>query len=334
MTVAAICLLLAIVSAAAVRGMIAVGALDHPGHRSSHSEPTPKGGGAGIVLAVLLGIAILPPGPAGVARADVALAMAAAFLAAVAYADDLRSWPFLPKLGAQIAAAAFVLSFGLAPDTLALPSGPAHLGVWGIPLAFAWLLFVTNAVNFMDGLNGLVSGCAGIAALFLAADTEGFARAAALALAAGIAGFLPFNFPRARIFMGDIGSQFLGFLLAGVALAPAVQAHATPLLMPLLLAPLLLDASFTLVRRAIAGDKLTEAHRGHLYQLAHRAGFPAPAITFMYWGMTAWCGVCALAAAQAGAVWRWPILLATIIPFPVWAAAILGRARRHVTGRW
>ncbi len=113
-------------------------------------------------------------------------------------------------------------------------------------------------------------------------------------------GFLPFNFPHARIFMGDVGSQFCGFLLAVLAVA-AGRFEAVELsvaLVPMLLSGVLFDVAFTLLRRFLAGERLAEAHRGHLYQLAHRSGMPAVRVTLVHWGFAAWGGCAALCSCR------------------------------------
>ncbi len=143
-------------------------------------------------------------------------------IALVAFLDDLFDWPFTVKLGAQVLAAVVVVQSGLYVRDYRVPYiGPLLVGWLGPPATMVWLLFTTNAMNFIDGLNGLAGGVALIACIFLAviAATHGgwFAYFAAELLAAGLVGFLPFNFPRARIFMGDVGSQFCGFMLAVLA---------------------------------------------------------------------------------------------------------------------
>lgn len=335
---------LALVSAVIVRVMVRVGTLDHPGTRSSHDRPTPKGGGVGIVAAFLLGMVVLFV-TEGRARMPVTpvlgLAAASVGLAAVSYMDDIRSWPFAAKLAAQIGAALLVIACGMRFGTLHLPwLGSWDTGWLGVPLTAGWILFAVNAVNFIDGLNGLASGSVAIACLFLAEvgamQGDRFVYAAAFALAAGIAGFLPFNFPAARIFMGDVGSQFCGFVVAVLGVRAAGWGDGTPsvLLVPLLLMGVWFDVAFTLVRRAVAGDRLTEAHRSHLYQVANRAGLPAPAVTLVHWGMVAWGGACCLAFAGAPASWRPALLAAVVLPQAVWLARTLARARSAGLRRW
>jgi UDP-GlcNAc:undecaprenyl-phosphate GlcNAc-1-phosphate transferase len=220
--------------------------------------------------------------------------------------------------------------------------GTVHTGWLGLPLTASWILFVTNAVNFIDGLNGLASGCAAIACVFLAGavgpSAPGLVFAPCVLLVAGILGFLPFNYPRAQIFMGDVGSQFCGFLLAvlGVAASTLAKPTLSALLMPMLLLPILLDVALTLLRRARDGELLTQAHRGHFYQVANRAGLPAWAVTLIYWGMAAWCGLCGLALDQSNPAigLRDLPLLVALMPSAAWAAYVVRIARRAGIRSW
>ena len=138
--------------------------------------------------------------------------------------------------------------------------GAVDIGWIGIPATLAWILFATNAMNFIDGLNGLCAGVALVSCAFLAgiaASQDGwFVYFAALLLGAGLLGFLPFNFPRARIFLGDVGSQFCGFVLAvlGVAASRFGAVEMSFLIVPMLLSGVLFDVAFTLVRRLLAGS--------------------------------------------------------------------------------
>ena len=330
---------LALLSAAIVRRMIAIGTLDHPTARSSHAQPTPKGGGVGIMAAFLAGMAVLYV-TAGRARVPdlpfLGLIAAASGIAIVSYTDDVRSWSPAVKLGAQLAAALVAVACGIVLRVVHLPYfGAVALGWAGVPLTAAWIVYATNAVNFIDGLNGLASGSVAIACVFLAAiaSTQGdlFVLVAALVLTAGIAGFLPYNYPRARIFMGDVGSQSCGFVVAALGVLSAGFGPQTlsVLLVPMMLFAILFDVAFTLVRRAVAGERLTEAHRSHLYQIAHRCGMPAWAVTLAYWAMAAWGGGCGLWFATVPAAWPW-LLACTVAPVCVWLGfvVVLARANR------
>ncbi len=316
MLLIALCLLSAVIVAAMCR----LGTLDHPVERSSHSRPTPKGGGIGILACFTAGMLLAPVH----LRGDWVLLAACLGLATASYLDDVRQWPFWPKLAAQIAASIAVLAGGFALTGVAIPGVPiVALGALAIPAVLIWLLFTVNAVNFMDGLNGLAAGSAAAGCLVLA-----WASPLALAwpehlIVAGVAGFLPFNYPRARIFMGDVGSQFLGLVLASLALRHAAD-PALAWILPLSLSPLLIDAAFTLCRRLVAGERLTQPHRGHLYQVAQRAGTPAWLVSAIYWAMSGWGGWCGNRwAMDRSAAW----LLAALLPFPVWAIYAAARAR-------
>jgi UDP-GlcNAc:undecaprenyl-phosphate GlcNAc-1-phosphate transferase len=338
----AFCAGLAGVSAIVVRAMISAGVMDLPNARSSHITPTPKGGGVGIVVAFLLGIAVLY-GSATFSRiADPyfrAVILSAVLIAVVSYLDDIRNWPFTVKLAAQVFAALAAVGSGLYVSVYRLPwIGPLDLGWAGAIATIAWILFATNAMNFIDGLNGLAAGTALIACIFLAVIAQAqegwFVYFAALLLASGLAGFLPFNFPRARIFMGDVGSQFCGFVLAvlGVAAARFGAVEMSFLLVPMLLSGVLFDVAFTLLRRLFAGEKLNEAHRGHLYQVAQRAGMDARWVAAVYWAFAAIGGLAALAFVHAPSAAKPFVPLVLLLPQLAWLVYVSLRARG--IGRW
>ena len=335
---------LALCSALIVRLMISARVMDRPEARKAHDRPIPKGGGVGIVVSFLLGIAVLyryaefarlaNPYFLGVIEASVAIAV-------VAFLDDLFDWPFIIKLGIQVLAALVAVSSGLYVHDFRLPYiNPAAFDWIGLPATVVWLLFATNAMNFIDGLNGLASGVALIASLFLAAIAAAhggwFAYAASGLLAAGLAGFLPFNFPRARIFMADVGSQFCGFMLAvlGVVASRFDGVTLSFLLMPMLLSGVLFDVAFTLVRRARDGQRLTQPHRGHLYQVAQRSGVPAVAVTVVHWGFAVFGGACCLIFIAAPSEWKPFVPLVTLLPQGAWLLFVTGRARQARLTHW
>ncbi len=324
--------------------MIAARVLDRPDPRKVHTQETPKGGGVGVVVAFLVGIAILyrfaefarlaDPYFVGVIEASVAIAI-------VAFLDDLYDWKFSVKLSAQILAAVVAVASGIYVENYHIPyAGPLHIG-WLAPLATVlWLLFATNALNFIDGLNGLAAGVALIAASFLAgiaAAHDGFfAYFASLLLIAGLAGFLPFNFPRARIFMGDVGSQFCGFILAILAVVASRfdNVELSFLIVPMLLSGVLFDVAFTLVRRTVAGERLTEPHRGHLYQVAHRSGLSAAAVTLVHWGFAGFGGICSLLFLAAPTPAKPFVPLLTLPPQICWLGFVASCAKDSGIPRW
>ena len=326
------CACLALLSAATVWGMTRVGAIDTPGSRSSHTRPTPKGGGVGIVAAFLVGMGILYEYAVFSRIADPyfrAVMAAALGIAAVAWLDDVLYWPASVKLLAQVAAALLAVGGGLSLTFLRLPViGTVQLGWIGPVVTVAWIVVATNAMNFIDGLNGLASGVTAIACAVLAGIGAWlgapFIYFASLILLAGIIGFLPFNFPHARIFMGDVGSQFCGFLMAVLAVA-AGRFEAVELsiaLVPMLLFGVLFDVAFTLLRRFMAGDRLTEAHRSHLYQLAQQSGMSALRVTLVHWGFAAWGGLCCALFLMATPSWKLACVLLVLPPQLAWLALV------------
>jgi UDP-GlcNAc:undecaprenyl-phosphate/decaprenyl-phosphate GlcNAc-1-phosphate transferase len=335
---------LALLSAAVVRLMIAARLLDHPDPRKVHTLETPKGGGVGVVVAFLVGIGMLYRFAEFARLADqyfVGVIEASVAIAVVAFLDDLFDWKFTVKLAAQILAALVAVGSGIYVVDYRLPYvGPLYVGWLAAPATVLWLLFATNAMNFIDGLNGLAGGVALIAACFLAgiaAFTGGwFAYFAALLLAAGLAGFLPFNFPRARIFMGDVGSQFCGFILAVLAVVASRfdGIELSFLIVPMLLSGVLFDVAFTLIRRAYAGEALTEPHRGHLYQVAQRSGVPAAKVTLMHWGFAIFGGVCAIVFVAAPVPAKPFVPLLTVPPQLCWLGFVVNRAHRAGVVRW
>ncbi|MBV8536302.1 MAG: undecaprenyl/decaprenyl-phosphate alpha-N-acetylglucosaminyl 1-phosphate transferase [Alphaproteobacteria bacterium] len=279
--------------------------LDEPNTRSSHKIAVPRSGGLGIVIASVLGVTVLATlGHPALFRDPTFLGVIGGGLiaAAAGLADDMRARSFRFKLAAQVAAAAAAMASGLVVDRLYVPGiGPVDLGLAGPVLTFVWMIGLTNAYNFMDGIDGLAGGTAVIAGAFLAfaAVAVGAANEGTIACTIAMAslGFLVFNLPPARIFMGDVGSQFLGFVFAslGVLVARTDASGTLALLTPLLLFHFIFDTLVTAGRRWWRGEKVTQGHRSHLYQRLAHSGFGHGRTTAI---------LCAIGAAQgAGALW-------------------------------
>ena len=285
------------ISVLAVAVMIRWPILDVPNARSAHKVVTPRGGGVGPVLAFILGMVALYQMADFARIADrqfIGVILAAIAIATVGLIDDVRDLSARLRLLFQVAAALVALATGLVLTRLSVPMfGMVELGFLGVFITLFWIVGCTNAVNFMDGLDGLVAGTLVIACAALAGIAAhlggGFVYAAAAFLTAGFLGFLPFNLNPARIFMGDVGSQFAGFMLAVLAVAAAgfEESGVSFLIVPLLLFGLLFDASFTLARRAVMGERVAAAHRTHLYQMAQRSGMRISLVAGLHWGFTA-----------------------------------------------
>ena len=251
------------------------GILDVPNARSSHTVPTPRGGGVAIVLATLAGIAVLAA--VGLLEARVAIAMGAGgtLIAAVGYADDRRPLAPWSRLWWHFAGAAWLVAWlGLSEHAgFPLTDRFIHLGALGDLLVVLYVTWAVNLTNFMDGIDGLagvevmtVSG--GTAALVFAAGTEPALAAMPLLLASAALGFVLWNWPPARIFMGDAGSGFVGFMLAAVALRAGQAELSVFWGSAILFGVFLVDATITLARRLLRGEPIHVAHRTHAYQRA------------------------------------------------------------------
>ena len=254
--------------------------LDQPTARSSHTQPTPRGGGVVVVLITLLASALAARqlGIAGL----IALPFIALPLALVGLLDDRHNLPARWRYGVQLFTAALLLA----------PLGLPWLA-W--PLLLLAITAVINFTNFMDGLDGLVAGCMAVA--LSAAALQLAAPWPLWALVGALLGFLIWNWSPARVFMGDVGSTFLGAVFAGVVL----QAPGWPEALGLLLVatPLLADACLCVPRRLLAGQPIWQAHRLHLFQRLHQAGWPHARVAGLYIAATA---LLALALLLAG--WR------------------------------
>ena len=311
--------------------------LDIPGHRSSHAAPTPSSGGIGIVVSFLLatGAVYLLGQTAGMPAPYVpGFLVSALLVAGISLYDDITHLPFHIKLATQLIAVLVLLASGIAIQALHLPGvGGVQLAWGGYALTVVWILGLANAFNFMDGLDGLAGGTAVIVAVVFAAISSWqdgvFVSMVCYGLAAGSLGFLLFNFPPARIFMGDVGSAFLGFVFAALAVIAArdTQAPIPLLVMPLLLFNFIFDTAFTLVRRWRAGEVVTAAHKGHLYQLANQLGYSHRSVSLFHYGVTAAQGVGAVLMVQLSEALQALVFLPFLAFQVLYASVIIRRAR-------
>jgi UDP-GlcNAc:undecaprenyl-phosphate GlcNAc-1-phosphate transferase len=275
------------------------GAIDQPDARRIHRTPTPRYGGLAIAIAVL-GIAWLARalhGPAALLdpRPLLGLTCASIPILALGLVDDRRGVPPWVKLIVQACAGLTLTVFGFGIPVLTNPfGGPIVLGALNVPLTVAWVLIVTNAVNLIDGLDGLAAGMVVIAsaALWLAARMHGdfYVMFVSALLIGACAGFLRWNFAPASIFMGDTGSQFLGLTLAAVSLLENRKGTAAvTLLLPLVaLALPLADAAVAFARRLAHRQPVFLGDTKHMHHQLLDAGLPVRAATLVLWGL---CGV-------------------------------------------
>jgi len=264
-------------------------ALDVPNARSLHERPVPRVGGVAIALGVAAAVL------AGLAPFGLALGLALA-LGALSFLDDLHRLPTGVRFAAHLAASGALAWYVLTP------MDPVELAL--VVLAIAW---ITNLYNFMDGSDGLAAGMsiAGFGAFAVAASLAGDlgTAATAAALVGASVAFLAFNFPPARVFLGDVGSIPLGFLAGSLGIV-GWRNDAWPLWFPLLVfAPFIGDASVTLVRRLLRRERVWQAHKEHYYQRLVRMGFGHRGTAGVAYGAMLVCaGAALLGRAQAPAV--------------------------------
>lgn len=301
--------------------------MDIPNQRSSHDTPIPKSGGLAIVITFLAGvIAIYAIADRAVIEGYFFLGFvcSALLIAIVSFVDDLITTQFFFRLSSQALSAIVVMAFGIVISEITLPwTGKVQIGMIGYVITFFWIVGMTNAFNFMDGINGISGGTAIIVCLFFgyicASLGSNFTYIISYTIAAGALGFLLFNFPNAKLFMGDVGSAFLGFVFATLAIIAALydHSHTSLFVMPLLLFHYIYDTFFTFMRRLLNGEWVFEAHRSHLYQLFNQLGHSHTKVSLFYWGV----GI----AQGLGAVWMVTIpdnrRLLVFIPYFVFQVA-------------
>lgn len=272
-----------------------------PNERSSHSRPTPSGGGAAIVVGTLLGVTVFLVLTRHLSLSWGTLLIGGALVAVVSWFDDLYTMPSTVRLAVHGASALCVLLGVGAIQQIHFPwLGNLYLGWLGYGFTFLWIIALINGYNFMDGLDGLAGSQAVIAGVTWAylgywADVP-LAMALGLILALSSLGFLAYNWPPARIFMGDVGSAFLGYNFAALAVLGAQQQGKLAFLGALVVWPFLFDTLFTLVRRWQRGENLLQAHRSHLYQRLVISGHSHRTVTLLYAGL-------AVVGAVAGVSW-------------------------------
>lgn len=274
--------------------------IDIPNTRSSHSEPTPRGGGLAIVVTWFLVLAVL----IFVERLDqwvgLALLVGGGLVAGVGWLDDRRGMPAGLRAMTHVLAAVWALWCLGGSRSLDVGVASMSLGVAGNILAVVGLVWLVNLYNFMDGIDGIAAGEAvsvGLVGgtLLVFAGVDGLALVV-FALAGATAGFLALNWPPAKIFMGDVGSGLLGYAFGVLALA-SERAGAVPLLVwMILLGVFIVDATATLIHRFLKGEEWYQAHRSHAYQRAVQAGYSHRTVTTAVLGLN-----CVLALLALGA---------------------------------
>lgn len=272
-----------------------IGFLDKPGARSSHKVPTPRGGGIGIVLALPVAVAAgLSAGGCPLPVELIPCLAVAVVLAAISFFDDFRPMAAKPRLALHATLAGAAVWSLASFETLELPWVTIPIAhVLAPVLAIGWLLATINLTNFMDGIDGIAgvqAGCVG-AAWFVQGQSAGDPLVSVLGVATvgSSAGFLVVNWQPAKVFLGDVGSAYLGMVFGCLPLVYLSRGNATDgiaVFSALAVWPFLSDGFFTLVRRIARRENIFEPHRSHLYQRLVIAGWSHAKVSCLYaaWG--------------------------------------------------
>lgn len=306
--------------------------LDHPNHRSLHTEATPRSGGLAIVLAfsafvvlsALTGALVMPPQwywPA----------IGILLLAVTGYVDDHAHVVPAFRLVIHLLAATALVFSGLVPEYFAVPGFSLQWGwLTGLLFTMGYVVWMINLYNFMDGMDGFaggmaISGFSTLAVFGLIGGNNAFMVLNMLVVAT-VSGFLVWNFPPAKIFMGDAGSPVLGYLAAVMSLWGA-QLGLFPLWIALLVfSPFIVDATWTLMRRLIRGEKIWQAHREHLYQRLVQAGWGHKKTVLWSYVLMALCALSALYLNQSDVPGQWIGIVVWVVVYigVIWLVSVTG----------
>ena len=248
--------------------------LDIPSARSAHTLPMPRGGGVAFVIGVLLVVPYLEGARFIAPNGSVALVSAGVFIASLGFLDDHGHIPSFWRLFGHVIAGVLALYWVGGLPLIQFGSIVLEPGFLANGLTLLYLVWLLNLYNFMDGIDGLAgieafSVCLGMVGLYYLTGDEGI-MVVPLVLASGVLGFLCWNFPSARIFMGDAGSGFLGFIFGVLSIQAA---HVNPLFFwswIIMLGVFIVDATYTLLCRMVRLEKVYQAHSMHAYQHASR----------------------------------------------------------------
>lgn len=302
--------------------------LDHPNERSLHTRPVPRTGGIAILAGLLGGVLVLMWRDGTTSR-PLWLVAVAVLIAVLSFIDDRGSLSVRARLLGHFACAGLLVAGGFHLSQLSWPGGewpwPRSLA---IAFAVAYLVWMVNLYNFMDGMDGFAGGMAviGFGTLALLGALSGNPSFVAInvVIAASAGGFLAFNFPPARIFMGDSGSATLGLLAGGLTLWGARDGVFPFWAGLLVFAPFIVDASVTLVRRLARRERVWEPHRTHYYQRLVQLGWGHRKTVVAEYGLMLACGASALLATRLSDSGQWLLIVVWCV---VYAGLMIGVSR-------
>ncbi|AMO84384.1 Undecaprenyl-phosphate alpha-N-acetylglucosaminyl 1-phosphate transferase [Solibacillus isronensis B3W22] len=312
-----------------------LGAVDAPNYRKVHARIMPRLGGLAIFGAFMIGILLLKLVTNFESDYLYAILIAATIIVATGVVDDMREISAKAKLLGQVIAACIVVFVGgIQIDNINLPfGGELEFGWLGIPFTIIWIVGITNAINLIDGLDGLAAGVSTIALMTLAVMAmimgNGIVIAMAAILAAATIGFLFFNFHPAKIFMGDTGALFLGFMISVLALLGFKNVAVISFVIPVIMLGVpISDTFFAIVRRLRSGKKWSDPDKSHLHHRLLDLGFSHRQTVMIIYAMAAMFGLAAVIFSMAK-VWGAILLIAVILVAIELFVEIIGLAGKN-----
>lgn len=295
---------------------IKMNAIDIPkDDRRIHKVPIPRMGG----LAIFISFSLVSLYFSNFNKSVIGIVLGSTLLVIGGIIDDIKPLKPYAKLAFQLSATIIIIAFGINVSCITVPfssqDGYVYIGYYGIPITILWVVGVTNAINLIDGLDGLACGICAISSITLFGVSLISGRYIAVLLTAVLAGsclgFLPYNFNPASIFMGDTGSQFLGFALAAISIQGAIKsAAAVVVAVPILALGIpIYDTLFAMVRRKINNKPIMQADRGHLHHRLLDMGFNQKQVVFIMYTISVILGTTSLIAMMLNAKKSFALLI-------------------------
>lgn len=316
----AICFFASIVLTPLVKKLaFKIGATDKPNQRKVHSRIMPRLGGLAIFLSFLIGILITNPSDELLGEYHLSIVIGSLIIILTGMFDDVKEISPKVKLAGQVAAAAVVVIYGgLKVEFINLPfGGIIDFGYLSIPLTMIWIIGITNAINLIDGLDGLAGGVSSIALVAIAGMSfitgTPYVAIMALIVAASTTGFLFYNFHPAKIFMGDTGALFLGYIISVLSLLGYKNITVVSLIIPIIILGVpISDTFFAIIRRLVNKQPLSAPDKSHLHHCLLKSGFTHRQTVLLIYFMAALFGLAAFIFSQA-TVWGSIIVIIALL---------------------
>ncbi|MEW9053536.1 MAG: MraY family glycosyltransferase [Neobacillus sp.] len=292
-----------------------IGATDSPNHRKVHQNVMPRLGGLAIFISFMIGILLVNPD----SPYHLAIVLGSIVILFTGMIDDIKEISPKVKLSGQIIAALIVVVMGdIKVEFINLPfGGEIDFGIFSIPITMIWIIGITNAINLIDGLDGLAAGVSTIALLTIAGMAavmgNGYVMMIALILAVSTFGFLRYNFHPAKIFMGDTGALFLGYMIGVLSLLGFKNVTFISLIIPVIILGVpISDTFFAIIRRLVNKQPLSAPDKSHMHHCLMRSGFSHRQAVLLIYAMAAVFGLTAFIFSQA-TVWGSLIVILALL---------------------